>query len=178
MLPLKKLEHRLRNTYRKIMHKLASLKGTPLDISKGFATGVAISFTPFVGFHLLLSLIIAKLFKQNGVAAALGTIAGNPWTFPLIWYVTLHVGIFILGADAPQSAIDFKVLFTELFHTVINLDFSAFLRDIWPVFYPMLIGSIPLYVAVWWGINRMIRRILTKNPVMHERSKDDIGTGM
>ena len=63
------------------MRKLDSLKGTPREIANGFATGVAMSFTPFVGFHLLLSLAVARLAGQNGIAAALGTIAGNPWTF-------------------------------------------------------------------------------------------------
>ena len=148
MFSLEKVGRRLQGLYLKILRKLDSLKGTPREIANGFATGVAMSFTPFVGFHLLLSLAVARLAGQNGIAAALGTIAGNPWTFPLIWYITLHIGLFVLGADAPQLPVDFKALFTELFHTVIGLDFSAFLEDIWPVFYPMLIGSIPLYSCV------------------------------
>lgn len=158
--------------------ELDSLKGTPREIANGFATGVAMSFTPFVGFHLLLSLAVARLSGQNGIAAALGTIAGNPWTFPLIWYITLHIGLFVLGADAPQLPVDFKALFTELFHTVIGLDFSAFLEDIWPVFYPMLIGSIPLYIVVWWSVSRMAWRVLLNNPAKNERDKDDTGAGM
>ena len=88
----------LQKIYQKTVRKLDSLKGTPQSIAKGFATGVAMSFTPFVGFHILLSLMVAKVTKQNGIAATLGTIAGNPWTFPLIWYTTLHTGHFYLEA--------------------------------------------------------------------------------
>lgn len=152
----------LHNLYQKIIKKLTSIKGTPEAIAKGFATGVAMSFTPFVGFHLLLCLCVSKITKQNSISSALGTIAGNPWTFPFIWYAVLHVGLMILGHDAPEQDIDFKSLFKELFHCVINLDFSLFWVDIWPVFYPMLIGCIPLYVIIWQIVYHAIKHVLLK----------------
>lgn len=160
---LSKIGPGLKNIYNKTLSKLSSLKGTPQSIAKGFATGAAMSFTPFVGFHLILALMIAKLTKQNGVAAALGTIVGNPWTFPLIWYLTLHTGHFMLGSDAPKLPVDFKALFSELFHAIIKLDFNAFISDIWPVYYPMLIGCIPFYIGVWWLLSYLIKRVLTQD---------------
>lgn len=160
MSQIKKVGLELQKIYQKIIEKLDSLKGTPESIAKGFATGVAMSFTPFVGFHILLSLIVCKLTKQNSIAATLGTIAGNPWTFPLIWYATLHTGYFLLGNDTLKYTIEFKKLFSELFHTVITLDFSAFLGDIWPIFYPMLIGCIPFYIVVWFLCSHLILRVL------------------
>ena len=69
---IKRLGLELRKIYKRTLLKLNTLKGTPESISKGFATGVAMSFTPFVGFHLILSLMITKITKQNGTAAALG----------------------------------------------------------------------------------------------------------
>ncbi len=155
----------LQTLYIKIIRKLTSIKGTPEAIAKGFATGVAMSFTPFVGFHLLLCIFISKITKQNSIAGALGTIAGNPWTFPFIWYLVFETGIFILGHDAPEDKIDFKSLFKELFHCVINLDFSRFWVDIWPIFYPMLIGCIPLYLIIWQVVYRTIRHVLHKEEV-------------
>lgn len=158
---IKKTGLELQKIYQKTIEKLDSLKGTPQSIAKGFATGVAMSFTPFVGFHILLSLMVAKITKQNGIAATLGTIAGNPWTFPFIWYATLHTGHFLLGSNAPKLPVNFKVLFSELFHTVIRLDFNAFLSDIWPVFLPMLVGCIPFYIVVWLLCSNLISRVLT-----------------
>lgn len=153
----------LRKFYQKTVNKLNSLKGTPDSISKGFATGVAMSFTPFVGFHIVLSLLVSKITKQNGIAATLGTIAGNPWTFPFIWYATLHTGHFLLGSDAPKLPVDFKTIFNELFHAVISLDFHAFLSDIWPIFFPMLVGCVPFYVVVWFICYRLIKQVLSKD---------------
>ena len=103
--------------YIKILKKLNSLKGKPQDISKGFATGVAMSFTPFVGFHILLSLFVAKIFKQNGTAATLGTIFGNPWTFPFIWYLTLHTGYLIVPQKIILNSKDFKIFSSSSFTT-------------------------------------------------------------
>lgn len=159
---IKKMGLELHKIYKKTILKLNTLKGTPESISKGFATGVAMSFTPFVGFHLILSLMVTKITKQNGTASALGTIAGNPWTFPFIWYSTLHVGYWILGKDAPEQVHNFKILFSKLFHAVISLDFDCFLSDIWPEFYPMLIGCIPFYIVVWLVVSNMTIRVLRR----------------
>lgn len=170
---IKKTGLALQKIYRKTILKLNTLKGTPESISKGFATGVAMSFTPFVGFHLILSLMITKITKQNGTAATLGTIAGNPWTFPFIWYSTLHLGYLILGNDAPKFAINFKILFSKLFHAVISLDFDSFLSDIWPEFYPMLIGCIPLYIIVWFIVSKMTIHVLSsKNKELHNDTRN------
>jgi uncharacterized protein (DUF2062 family) len=150
----------LKTIYYKMLSKLDSLKGNTKKIAKGFATGVAISFTPFVGFHLLLAIFITKITKQNSAAAALGTLAGNPWTFPFIWYATLYIGRFILYGYNDDGFIDFEDLFRELFHAVLTLDFEAFISDIWPEFYPMLVGCIPFYIVVWAMVYHSIYHVL------------------
>ena len=38
-----------------VMHRVSRLRGTPYALAAGFACGAAISFTPFVGLHFLLS---------------------------------------------------------------------------------------------------------------------------
>lgn len=169
---IEKMGRGLSKIYIKILTRLNEIKGTPESIAKGFATGVAVSFTPLVGFHLLIVLSISKLFRQNGVAAALGTIAGNPWTFPIIWYLTFNCGYFLLHEPATEMPVSFSVFFKELFHAVIMLDFQAFFDDIWPVFYPMLIGCIPFYICVWWLIYITLRRVLYKTAGQGDASDD------
>ena len=159
---INKMGRGLQHIYQKILKKLDSIKGNPKSISKGFATGVAMSFTPFVGFHILLSLIVAKITKQNGVAATLGTIAGNPWTFPLIWYLTLNTGHFIMGDKSYPLPTSFKEFFAKLFHAIITLDFNLFVSDIWPIFWPMLIGCIPYYILVWFVVTRLVEKAMAK----------------
>lgn len=173
---VKKVGRELFKLYTNILIRLKKIKGTPKSIAKGFATGVAMSFTPFVGFHLLLALSVGKVFNQNGVATALGTIAGNPWTFPLIWYLTFNSGSAILEYHPINTPENFSVFFKELFHTVIMLDFKGFFDDIWPIFYPMLIGCIPFYIGVWWLVYITLRKVLLTG--RQRSSSDDIRNWM
>ena len=171
---IKKMGLGIKAKYTKILRKLNQIKGTKESIAKGFATGAAMSFTPFVGFHILLSLIVVKLTKQNGLAAVLGTIVGNPWTFPFIWCITLHTGCLILPTSDIPASFDFKIFFSKLFHAIISLDFNLIIYDIWPIFLPMLIGCIPYYILVWFVVSNLIKKAMIKS--QNKGDKNDIRT--
>jgi len=81
------------------LRRLARLSGTPHTIAAGFACGVMISFTPFVGFHILLGCLLALIVRGNFLAVAVGTLVGNPWTFPFIWLASYELGKLLLGPD-------------------------------------------------------------------------------
>jgi uncharacterized protein (DUF2062 family) len=115
-------------------HRIARLPGSPNSISIGLACGVAISFTPLIGFHLVLGALIAWILRGNIVASAIGTAFGNPWTFPLIWFASHTVGSWFLGLDPPD---EYPKEFSLSFLRASTLN----------VFLPMLLGSIPLAIA-------------------------------
>jgi len=121
--------------------RLMRMSGTPHRVAAGFAAGVALSMTPFIGFHYLLCFVVAFLVRGNVLAAVIGTSIGNPLTFPFIWLLTYETGNLILGwfghADEAMTA-------QELTHHLL----SHSLRDVWPVIQPMLIGSIPVAIVV------------------------------
>jgi uncharacterized protein (DUF2062 family) len=115
----------------------------------GFAIGVAVSFTPLLGFHLLLTVALAWLLRGNVIAGGVGTAVGNPLTFPFIWASSYEVGHLILRgsvADAPQ----------RLHHLLTRES----LWDILPLAKPLLVGSAPLgaaagglaYILVYNGV--------------------------
>jgi uncharacterized protein (DUF2062 family) len=81
------------------LKRLARLSGTPHTIAAGFACGVMISFTPFVGFHILLGCLLALIVRGNFIAVAVGTLVGNPWTFPFMWLGGYELGKLLLGPD-------------------------------------------------------------------------------
>ena len=86
-------------------HRIARLPGTSYYIAAGFATGVAISFTPFVGFHLILAGLVTWMLGGSLVAMALGTlISGNPWTFPFIWISSYKLGQLMMGHEGTKAA--------------------------------------------------------------------------
>ena len=114
--------------------RVLRLAGSPHAIALGVAIGVAVAFTPFLGFHILIALPIAYLIGGNLVAAALGTAFANPLTIPFIWAGSYRLGRFFvcgptrfrLGGDVPAG------FAARSFHAA------------WPVFKPMIVGSIPL----------------------------------
>ena len=65
--------------------RLARLPDSNYAISSGFACGGMVSFTPLLGFHFVLAVIFAYLIRGNIIAALIGTVVGNPITFPFIW---------------------------------------------------------------------------------------------
>jgi uncharacterized protein (DUF2062 family) len=118
-----------------VVRRLTRLSGSPHSIAAGVASGVAISFTPFIGFHLLGAFLLSWLVRGNYIAGAIGTLVGNPWTFPFIWVVTYKLGHGLLGTRAAQI---------ELVH---HWSLATFFVEAEAVFWPMVVGGVPLAVV-------------------------------
>ena len=115
-----------------LVKRVTRLSGTPHNIAVGVACGVAISFTPFIGFHLLGAFLLCLLVRGNYVAAAAGTLVGNPWTFPFIWVVIYKLGSWLLGTRVAQL------------ESVQHWDLATFFAEVEAVFWPMVVGGVPL----------------------------------
>ncbi len=80
-----------------IKRRIIRLNDTPRNVAVGLAMGLSCSFNPFVGTHILQACLFAYLLRANLPAAALGTILGNPTTFPFFWWAAISVGSFLLN---------------------------------------------------------------------------------
>lgn len=78
-------------------HRLKRLPDTPHKIALGFACGVFVSFSPVFGFHFFYAALCAFIVRGNMLASVLGTLVGNPLTFPLIATASLTIGRRIYG---------------------------------------------------------------------------------
>ncbi|MCP4354084.1 MAG: DUF2062 domain-containing protein [Proteobacteria bacterium] len=86
-----------------------SLNRKPLSshkIALGFAVGVFVSFTPYLGLHGLFAILIASILSASVFAALMGTLVGNPWTFPLIFKWTSKIGHIILNQAHPTNSLE------------------------------------------------------------------------
>lgn len=117
-------------------HRVLRLGGSPHAIAAGVAAGIFASCTPLVGFHFILGFVVAWLLAGNLVAAAIGTAAGNPLTFPFIWVTSFQIGTLVLGGDVPAT----HPLDLELGPDLLFTSFAA----LWPTFKPMLLGGVIL----------------------------------
>ena len=92
-------------------------------------------------------------------AALIGTLFGNPWTFPFIWYFTFEVGQFIsYGFLSYDVEFSFKSIKKEIyallgilknivvFANMLELEENAEKLKLIPF---MIIGSIPFVFLIW-----------------------------
>ena len=136
-----------------LFHRVARIPGTPHFIAAGFACGAAISFTPFVGLHFVLSFALAWMVRGSMLAAALGTAVGNPWTFPFIWIWIYELGHRMINAQEqiPAEAVNFTKFFARISGALLRMDMMYLFDTAWPVFWPMFLGGIPTAIVVWFA---------------------------
>ena len=72
----------------------------PERVAAAIALGVGVGFSPFLGFHFVLALGLAFLFRVNRLDAVLGQFAGNPWTIPPVFAIGYRLGRGLLGDRA------------------------------------------------------------------------------
>ncbi|WP_168190302.1 DUF2062 domain-containing protein [Luteithermobacter gelatinilyticus] len=145
-----------KRTLNYLHHRLARIPGTSYAIAAGFACGAAVSFTPFIGFHFLLAALFAWIIRGNVLTSAMGTIVGNPWTFPLIWFVTYQTGCWLLGWEASgQLGAEMEAMLHSFTFGEVLTSPLVVLKKLTPFFHsvllPMLVGGL-LIGAVVWGI--------------------------
>ncbi len=147
-----------RRLFSYLFQRIIRLPGTPASIAIGFASGVAASFTPFLGFHFIIGGALAMLFRGNVLASAIGTFFGNPWTFILIWLADYETGISVihsLGYGDGFRVLSIEELGEVMGHIMQFMSFSGTLEwadltvDFEQVFTPMLIGGIVLGSVAW-----------------------------
>lgn len=136
---------RLASYYR---HRVGRLQGTPYMIAAGFASGAAVSFTPLMGFHFIIAILLAFAVRGSLLAAMFGTAIGNPWTFPLIWLLIYKLGHFIIGENP------------ELTGNSTGLSLHQILDAPAEFFLPALVGSIPCAIVVWFVVFFPLRRLV------------------
>lgn len=91
-----------------LWHRLRRLRHRPHQVALGVAIGVFVSFSPFIGLHGPLSILLAFTLRGSAIAAFLAQVLGNPVTFPLIWFACWKAGCFLTGTE-PMN-IDFHNL--------------------------------------------------------------------
>lgn len=150
-----------------IWHRVARLPGTEHSIAAGFASGAAVSFTPFLGLHFLMGFALAWIVRGNLLASAIGTAIGNPWTFPLIFALTGNIGSAILGYDVTAAVPVWS--WDALFDAPLE-----YLASFFPLAFPLLVGGAPLGAAVWVIVYFVFKKMLASNRKRRQARKNKI----
>jgi uncharacterized protein len=126
---------------RKWMEALLHIHDSPKRTAAAFALGVFFGFSPFLGLHTVLALVVAFFFNLNRVAVLIGVYSNLPWIIAAYYGLTTAIGAWMLGTNLPPGFFQrVAELFTlSLFHA----DFwRAVAHDMRPLFWPYFVGSL------------------------------------
>lgn len=155
--------------------KLMRISDSNRRIAGGLALGMAISFSPLIGLHMLMALGLSYALRFNVLAALTGTLLGNPWTLPFIWYVSVALGSFIFDLLG--------------FSTSVQLPETVTLAILWDIikteplrlFLPWFVGghiltfsSYPIFYYVSLHFIRTARRARRKALMLKRRKRIEV----
>lgn len=115
--------------------KLMNSPGRIEEVAGGFALGVFIAFSPWLGLHTVTALLLAFILRKSYAAAVLGTLVFNPMT-----------GMFILLADFQVGKAFLRLEHVYMPpHLSFDLDgLSHLWRSGIEIMYPLFVGSLML----------------------------------
>lgn len=142
-------------------HRMCRIMASPHQIALGVACGVAISFTPLIGFHVICSLILAWLVRGNYVAAAIGTLIGNPVTLPIFLAWQFWLSQELIGPSSQD------LLFSLNWADVQENPWMMAQSWVHTVLYG-LIGAAPLFfisgvISYWASLKLVVRYKMAKS---------------
>lgn len=157
-------------TLRWVLLKLRREAADPHKVAWGAAIGMWINFIPIPGLGAASALVLAWLLRGSLMAAFIGQILGNPWTFPLIWWMNYAIGrVFI---PVKEDALGFNQLMENA-----NLDFvvSHWQQLATNVLPPLFMGGLILgtavggltYALVYWEVRQFWKHRRAKWLVKH-----------
>jgi len=153
----------------KIREKLSLIKAHPFQISRGYALGVFLGTTPFIGVKVLIALTLTWLLKWSKPASIIGVYHINALTGPVFYSAAFFIGKKLTGTQ------------TEFFLTE-DISFRGFISAMTgtaEVFYALLAGGlvlgIPMALTAWFisGMALRKRKGLGKSVCITEQKKNN-----
>lgn len=88
---------------RRVAHALLHTGDTPERTAAAYSVGVLVGFSPLLGLHTLLSLVLAFAFRLNRLAVLAGTYSNLPWFLGPYYAAVTALGAVILRVDIPAD---------------------------------------------------------------------------
>jgi uncharacterized protein (DUF2062 family) len=132
--------HVTKTAVRKWVALLLHTHDTPRRTAAAFAVGVFFGFSPVLGLHTILAIIVAFVLGLNRVATIAGVYSNLPWILAPYYTLATIAGARVLGVSTPKHL---GTRLAELF----DLSFftHAFWSGVWellePMLWPYIVGS-------------------------------------
>jgi len=152
---MKSLIIKLKSKIAGIKNKLLKIEAESHDVAMGYAMGIFLAASPFIGIKVPIAIALSFLFKWNKIAAIIGIFHINPLTGPLFYGLSFVVGKFVTGIDL---SVDFSSGFSiKMLGSLLTSNIDGFVC--------LLIGGIiiglPLSVAAYFITRSIFYRAKT-----------------
>ena len=126
------------DTRRRWLGQLLHTHDTPTRTAAAYAVGVFFGFSPFLGLHTILGLVVAFAFNLNRVAVLLGIYSNLPWILPAYYTLATMLGAAILRARVPPRLLQDL---TGAFRDASWADFRHLAHALKPLLWSYVLGS-------------------------------------
>ena len=128
----------------------------PRKTALAFAIGVFLGFSPFIGLHTVLGLLVAYAFRLNKVSVLVGVYTNIPWVVLPYYGFATWFGMRLTGFSQTAPLPEFG------FRRVLELEFWRQLAPQLHLLLPAAIGSTVLAlilaaVAYWLAFHTLTR---------------------
>jgi uncharacterized protein (DUF2062 family) len=133
------------DTRRRWLGQLLHTHDTPTRTAAAYAVGVFFGFSPFLGLHTILGLVVAFAFNLNRVAVLLGIYSNLPWILPAYYTLATLLGAAVLNVDVPPGLLkDFRDALSDASWG----EFRSLAKTLTPLMWSYALGSLIGAVAL------------------------------
>jgi uncharacterized protein (DUF2062 family) len=132
--------HATRAAIARWLERLLHIHDSPHRTALAFALGVLLGFSPALGLHTILGIILAFVLNLNRVAVLLGIYSNLPWIIAQYYVGMTAAGAWLLGVSMPA---EFASRLGGLFGlSLLDGRFWQQLGEmLQPLFWPYVVGS-------------------------------------
>jgi uncharacterized protein (DUF2062 family) len=105
---------------RSALRSLLNLDDPPERTALAFAIGTFIGFSPLLGLHTILVVLVSVVWRLNKLAILTGSLLSNPWTIAPIVGASWAIGRLIIGSppvELPHASLS-ALLTTEFWRLI------------------------------------------------------------
>jgi hypothetical protein len=138
------------------MDRMRSIQDDPRKVALGYAFGIFLATTPFIGLKVLIAIIITHVFKWNKKASVIGALHVNGLNG-----AAYYGFVYFIGKQLIPSKVDFVIQDKINFQT-----FLSFFIGSWEVFLVMLVGGLVIGIPLSLLAYKLVYKVLSHKNVM------------
>jgi uncharacterized protein (DUF2062 family) len=119
------------------LRSLLNLDDPPERTALAFAVGTFIGFSPLLGLHTILAVLVSVVWRLNKLAVLTGAFLSNPWTIAPIVAASWAIGRLVIGSppiELPQASLN----------AFLTAEFWRLIAAQWRQLLPFAVGSLIL----------------------------------